>query len=233
MFARFAKCSFFVLNFAYFSNDAGKITIQPTCTNTGTKVYTCSACGVTKKETVKAAGHKWNTKYTVDKEAGCTSKGSRSIHCSICNQKKSGSVKTIAAKGHKWSGWKTVKAATYTQTGKTQRICSNCKKKETKTIAKKVLKTVSTPVVKAVSGGKIKISWKKVSDASGYEIYCKTGKNGKYKKVASTAKLSFTQTKRKKGTTYYYKVRAYRKVSSKPVKSVYGAFSKVKSVKAK
>lgn len=213
--------------------DKGKVTVQPTCTKAGTKVYTCTACKETRKETVKAVGHKWNSKYTVDKEATCTTKGSKSIHCSVCKQKKAGSTKTIAAKGHKWSSWKTTKAATYTQSGKKQRTCSTCKKKETKTIAKKTLKTVATPTVKAASGKKIKVTWKKVPDATGYVVYCKAGKNGKYQKVATTKKLSITHTKRKAGVTYYYKVRAYKTVSSKPVKNVYGAFSKVKSVKAK
>lgn len=78
-----------------------------------------------------------------------------------------------------------------------------------------------------------KLTWKKVAGATGYQVYCKAGKNGKYVKVKTTGGTSFTHTNRKKGTVYYYKVRAYRKVSSKPNKYVYGSFSSVKSIKSK
>ena len=78
-----------------------------------------------------------------------------------------------------------------------------------------------------------KITWEKVSGASGYEIYSATSKNGKYKKVMTIKKggtVSYKNTKLKKGKTYYYKVRAYRTVNGK---KVYGAYSSVKSVKIK
>ena len=42
-----------------------------------------------------APGHKWNTKYTVDKKATYAAKGSKSIHCSVCNVKKPGSAVAI------------------------------------------------------------------------------------------------------------------------------------------
>ncbi len=38
--------------------DGGTVTVQPTCTSTGTKVYHCS-CGATKSESVNANGHSW------------------------------------------------------------------------------------------------------------------------------------------------------------------------------
>lgn len=84
------------------------------------------------------------------------------------------------------------------------------------------------------SGSKtVTVKWKKVSGASGYEIYSATSKNGKYKKVATVKKggtTSCKHTKLKKGKTYYYKVRAYRTVNGK---KVYGKYSEVKSVKVK
>ena len=40
------------------SYDSGKVTKKATCTSNGTKTYTCTACGATKTETIKSAGHK-------------------------------------------------------------------------------------------------------------------------------------------------------------------------------
>ena len=39
--------------------------------------------------------HKWNAKYTVDKEATYSEEGSESIHCSVCGEVKEGSERTI------------------------------------------------------------------------------------------------------------------------------------------
>ena len=79
----------------------------------------------------------------------------------------------------------------------------------------------------------VKVSWKKVSGASGYEIYYATSKNGTFKKAATVIRgnvLSYTNTKLTKGKTYYYKVRAYRMADGK---KAYGSFSAVVSAKAK
>ena len=89
--------------------------------------------------------------------------------------------------------------------------------------------------VKATAGAKntAKVSWKKVSGATGYEVYRATSKSGKYSKITTIKKgstVSFTDKKLKTGKTYYYKVRAY-KTSGKT--KVYGAYSDIKSAKAK
>lgn len=65
---------------------AWKETIQkPTCTEGGTKVYTCENCGETKKETLPALGHDYAGEWTVDKEATYYEDGSKSHHCSRCD----------------------------------------------------------------------------------------------------------------------------------------------------
>lgn len=82
--------------------DSGKVTKDPTCTDKGTKTFTCTVCGETKKEDVKATGHK----YSNDCDASCNSCGAeRSIthdystkwssnsekhwhECNICGAKK-------------------------------------------------------------------------------------------------------------------------------------------------
>ncbi len=90
---------------------------------------------------------------------------------------------------------------------------------------------LSTPgSVKAVSGGhnSAKITWGAVSGASGYEVYRSSSKTGKYVKVKATTARSFTDTGLTTGSTYYYKVMAYR---SQGTKKVYGSGSAVASVK--
>ena len=39
--------------------DDGKVTISPSCENTGKKEYTCTKCNETKIETIPALGHEW------------------------------------------------------------------------------------------------------------------------------------------------------------------------------
>lgn len=91
--------------------------------------------------------------------------------------------------------------------------------------AKAVIKKVTA------GSGKATIIWKKQSGISGYQIYMSTKKNSGYKKIKTITKASATKyikkgLKQKK--RYYFKVRAYRKVSGK---NVYGRYSAPKSVK--
>lgn len=76
----------------------------------------------------------------------------------------------------------------------------------------------------------VTLTWKKVSGADGYEIYCKTGANGKYTKIktiTSGSTVKYKNTGLAIGKKYYYKVRAYDKQGSKTVR---GKYSTVKSV---
>ena len=95
-----------------------------------------------------------------------------------------------------------------------------------KTYAKPVL---STPVVKAVKykKGVAKISWNKVSGATGYALYRYNAKTKKYVYVRSIRTLYTLDKNLVRGKKYYYKVRSYRVVNG--VK-VYSNYSGVKSV---
>lgn len=76
--------------------DSGKITMAPTCTTEGVMTYTCtSGDGATTTKTIPATGHKWNSYYTIDKEATTTEEGIKSIHCSVCNAVKEESTISI------------------------------------------------------------------------------------------------------------------------------------------
>ncbi len=83
------------------------------------------------------------------------------------------------------------------------------------------------PYVLPEAGKKrVDLRWFRVEGANGYEVYRSTAANGVYKKVKTVKKGSstaYTDTKVKKGTTYYYKVRAYAKVKKKNVYSDYSA----------
>ena len=94
-------------------------------------------------------------------------------------------------------------------------------------------KKVTLVSVKKKSSNKAVLKWKKAADASGYQVYMKTGKKGKFKLVktiSKKAKVSYTVSKLKKKKTYFFKVRAYKTVSGK---KTYGAYSKTKSIKLK
>nr|WP_288663601.1 leucine-rich repeat domain-containing protein [uncultured Anaerostipes sp.] len=98
------------------------------------------------------------------------------------------------------------------------------------TTVKDILKKVSKIKLQNLKKRKVRITWKKVKNADGYQVYRATKKNGKYKLVKvvkGNKKVSYTNTKLKKNKKYYYKVRAYRTVKGK---KVYGAFSSKKSI---
>lgn len=80
----------------------------------------------------------------------------------------------------------------------------------------------------AMGGRKIKVSWRKVPGAKKYEVRAASKKNGKYKKVALTAKASWTQKSLKKGKTMYYKVRPVFRIGKKTVR---GKWSKAAGAK--
>lgn len=102
----------------------------------------------------------------------------------------------------------------------------------TTTAAPKKITVKKAVIKKAVNkkGKKVKLSWKKVSGASGYNVrYAlskKKLKKAKIKKIKKN-KVSYTIKKLKK-KTYFIQVRAYKVVDKK---TYYGAWSKVKKVK--
>lgn len=90
---------------------------------------------------------------------------------------------------------------------------------------------VGVPTLKVKNtdvGADLKVTWKKVSGASGYVVYMSTTKSKGYSKVATTTKASYTTSKVKKNKTYYFKVKAYKTVDGK---KVYSSYSKAVSGK--
>lgn len=81
-----------------------------------------------------------------------------------------------------------------------------------------------TPTVKVVSNakGQARISWSKVSGATGYEIYYKKTASAKYKKLKTVNNANVrvcTVRGMKSGDRAYFRVRAFRKNGSKKVYS--------------
>lgn len=65
-------------------------------------------------------------------------------------------------------------------------------------------------------------SWtalKNVSGATGYQLWRATSPYGTYKRIQVSRTTTAKDTTSKKGKTYYYKIRAYRKVNNKYVYS--------------
>ena len=86
--------------------------------------------------------------------------------------------------------------------------------------------------IKTKANTTAELTWKKVSNASGYIIYLADG-SGKYKKIKTIKKnstLSYTITDLKQGNTYKIKVRAYKKVNKK---NYYGSYSSKKTINIK
>ena len=88
------------------------------------------------------------------------------------------------------------------------------------------------PTVKLKAGKrKVKVSYKKVKGATGYEIQYSVRKKFNYKpKLINTKSTSKTIKNLRKGNRYYFRVRAYKKVGKT---KLYSKWSKAKNVRVK
>lgn len=96
--------------------------------------------------------------------------------------------------------------------------------------AKTKLYVPTVKTVSASSATKIKLTWKKVENATGYQIYRATSYGGKYSKIKtikSNSTVKFTNSNLAPGKTYYYKIRAYSNAGDK---TQYSKFSTIVSI---
>lgn len=123
--------------------------------------------------------------------------------------------------------------------GKTTITITAAANSQYKEAAKKVTitvkpKTMAAPQVKCAKTKTLSVSWKKDTKASGYQVVI--AQDSKFMKGKKTANITSNKTtsatfkKLAKGKTYYAKVRAYKKVGTT---KLYGAYSKVKSIRTK
>jgi len=72
----------------------------------------------------------------------------------------------------------------------------------------KLLATPKIKIARVADTGKPKISWNKIKGADRYRVYSSSTRNGTYKRIYTTSKLSYTHTKAVASKCYYYKVQA-------------------------
>jgi fibronectin type 3 domain-containing protein len=219
----------------YRKTPGGKFAVLKRITNSSTTTYTdtTAKAGTTYYYTVKAySGSKYSSYETNQKI-----KYIKQPTVTLTNQSKGVKVtwtRTVGASGYyiyrKTANGKFVKIKTITS-GSTVTFTDTTAKAGTtyyytvkaygksgsKTytssyVANKTIKRLTQPSVTLtkVSNG-IKITWSKITGASGYYVYRKTanGKFTKIKTITSGSTVYFTDKTAKSGTTYYYTVRAY------------------------
>ena len=219
---------------------SSKVTKKPTETKKGEKTYTCQKCKdsytedipmlePTKPANVTGLKVKKNTSTSLT----FTWKKVNGVNYRLAFYKGSKKVSTKYLTGNRYT-YKKLKAAT----GYTLKITPYCvvNGKNIYAPAAKQVKTATAPAavklkaVKKTGRSKVKLTWKKTTGATGYEIYMKTNNAG-YKKIKSISKaktVSYAKTGLKKGKTYSFRLRAYKTVNGS---KIYGAYSKVKKIK--
>ncbi len=214
--------------------------VKPTCTKASYTLRTCTVCNEQTKTNIKnAPGHQMVEKIT----QATTSKNGKVVQtCSVCGATEKFTIYRVKkitlsqtryvrdSKAHKPSVTITDSKGNILKykTDYKLKYSAGRKKIGTYTVTitfignykgEKIKKFKIVPYavknVKAKAGVKsATLTWDRNAGADVYNIYCATAKDGKYKKVGSTTKLTFTATGLKTGTTYYFKVYAMRKLDT-------------------
>ena len=97
--------------------------VEPTCTEGGYTLHTCSECGESYKDNeTDALGHDYDEKVT--KEPSCEEDGVKTYTCSVCGDT---FTEPISKTGHSWDAEYTVdQEATCTKDGSESIHCKNC-----------------------------------------------------------------------------------------------------------
>lgn len=133
---------------------------------------------------------------------------------------------TVKVKAHEHKYKKTVVKPTYTEKGYTKSTCSKCGDvKKSNYTAKKVYKAapknVNADLSTEIDGyDNVKISWTKVSGATGYKLYYKKGSVKKWAGLDTVkGKTSYTTEDLAAGAKYTFKVVPYIKKNNKVANS--------------
>lgn len=108
---------------------------SPSCSVAGEQKRSCTLCWLEESRSVPTTDHTWGSTPVVGKQPTCTSAGERRTECARCGAVKPGSSQTIAALGHSFGSWGTVKAPTCTAAGQKRHTCSRCGMAETQSVA--------------------------------------------------------------------------------------------------
>ena len=108
----------------------GVVTKEATCTADGVRTFTCSACGDTRTEVIKALGHEYG-EWVIDRDATCVEEGSKHRDCIRGDDTQ---TEAIPATGqHQWKVLSTT-AATCGQDGTVTYQCEVCGDTKTETL---------------------------------------------------------------------------------------------------
>ena len=206
--------------------DNGTVTVKPTCTKEGKKVYHCVNCNETMIESIGKTNHSF---------------GNNLPNCSVCGAANPNYVAPTKPTEH------TTKPAAPSQPPQTPiqpSVIPNAPATTTPVPAPtqaptravvKVSKPKKTKIKKVKAAKKaLAVTWKKVSGVKGYQVQVATDKKfKKNKKTVTIKKQKTTKTtvkKLKAKKKYYVRVRTYKTVNGK---KVYSSWSSAKSVKTK
>ena len=196
-----------------------RTTVNPTCTEGGEMIRSCSVCGVEETKTIDALGHDYSEQWTIDEEADCVNDGSKSHHCTRCKAKKD--ITSIPATGHKYV--ETVVEPSYSNRGYTLYECSVCGYSYKDNYKEQLIVPAVTGFA---SGSQTKSSavlgWDKVSCADGYAVELYTG--GKWNEVFRTSDSSVTSCtvdSLKADSIYTLRIRAFKDTDDGTVYSDY------------
>lgn len=191
----------------------------------------------------KDSAHDFGTPVTDNEtivKATCTEDGHYDMVkiCKVCGKKEVVSTHTLFATGkHTAAAAKkeNVVAATTKKGGSYDLVvrCADCGEilsSTHKTTAKITVKASKVTKVTNVKGKKAKVTVKKASSISGYQIQYGTKKNFKGAKAVNTKATTKTLTKLAKNKKYYVRVRTYKVVDGK---TYYSSWSGSKTVTIK
>ncbi len=195
-----------VINDIHISDNNWVVRTIPTCYSDGEETSSCKICSSSIVKTVEKLPHDF---------------GTNNKNCSVCNKENPNYIAPVPIVPSEPTPSQPVV------------VVEAPVEEQKKTTVKKPGKATIKKLVKSKKS--FKITWKKVSSVSGYQVQYSTSK--KFTKKTTSSKYykgnkKFTKTisKLKSKKTYYVRVRAYKTVNGK---KVYGSWSKVKSVKTK
>ena len=202
--------------FAYSISDVGNITV-PIPQNLRANIATASSIDVSWNRVANASGY---TLYVSTSRNG--------TYTSLGNM----TANSFRHAGLKAGTTYYYKIRAYAQLGP-ERVYSNYSSDRA---IKQIVPKVAGVKVTNNSANSLRVSWSRVADASGYEVYQATSKNGKYKRVATIKKnstITYTAKKLSHKKTYHYKVRAYRNVDGIKRNGAFSSIVKRKVILAK
>lgn len=206
-----------------------KTTKKATVKKQGINTYTCKKCGKQYEKSIPIVITENSGSFNINTPVVKSVNNGKAV-LSFSSKKKVDGYQIYKYNGEKWVKIATTKENTATvkelKNGKTYKlkvrafiksggnisVVSHFKKLEIATAPESTfIRSVGRP-----SDTSAIVSWNEADGANGYLIYAATSKKGKYKKVAEVTgnKTSCTVTGLKKGKTYYFKIKAFRKAEN-------------------